>query len=747
MRPFYCFVLAIMIAVSVAGQPGPEPRERLESLIGYLDMKVPADTLSQWSQWVTTGEATTAANDARSAAWKKFLLSFYNHRGSIANASVSPQRLAMWAQYLTNPTFYGQIADVQKLKASVSTTSPVKVTGNGKTTLILIPPIGFSAAVFETFKATHAGDFRFIEVSYPGAGNTVPYAFPDKADYAQRKWLESIEMEISKTLRNEKTGEAFVVGLGSGMYLAMRLAIQLPSNIKGIVSVNGQFVSPMASANDANEEASSTERIEAASRAFPSPLLVRFSPALVTNNFSFTKDNVLDRKYLNDISAETVPHYFRYSDEFSAQDVTPQLSDFNTPILSLISNHDDLSPIQSNKSVHMFWQKLRFKKPGLNFSLVVIENSRSAIYIDQPRLFDIYFEAFIKDPKRKIESISTMPSTFVERASPAASVRQTIGTLDIEVQYSRPSLKGRAAFGKLVPYDQVWRAGANEATRITLTKDAFVNGQALPKGTYSFFIIPRDGKWTAIFNQLPDQWGAFTYNRKFDALRVEVAPENTAAPQETLKFDFDNLKDNSVDMSLYWENTKCTLTIEEHFHLPLPTARVLEKKWIALLADGQGDGRVPELPDGKSLSYVYDKKTDSLWFRFDLYKMPSNKAFALNVIIDEDNDQRTGMQWFGTNTKFSFDKAITLWMRKEGEGFGGVNGITDIGGVTEGNWNKLAMNNVTYYIDPERKLYIAGVKLSDLKLPGKTVRVLGAVGEYMNWNDDIGDNETALIKF
>ncbi len=109
------------------------------------------------------------------------------------------------------------------------------------------------------------------------------------------------------------------------------------------------------------------------------------------------------------------------------------------------------------------------------------------------------------------------------RVSPMASVQQTVGAAEISITYSRPSVKERTIWGELVPYGEVWRTGANEASTITLSHDAAINGQKLPAGTYGLFTLPqKGGEWTVIFNKEAEQWGAFQYKESEDALRVQV---------------------------------------------------------------------------------------------------------------------------------------------------------------------------------------------------------------------------------
>ncbi len=147
------------------------------------------------------------------------------------------------------------------------------------------------------------------------------------------------------------------------------------------------------------------------------------------------------------------------------------------------------------------------------------------------------------------------------RPSQKSSVTQTVGLTDVTITYSRPGVKGRAIWGELVPYDKVWRTGANEATVFTVTDDVTINGQKLPAGTYSFHTIPSKDEWTIIFNKDDGQWGSFQYDEKKDALRVKAKPQ-TAEMQEWLSFSFPDPKMNSAQVALRWEKLMVPFTVE-----------------------------------------------------------------------------------------------------------------------------------------------------------------------------------------
>jgi len=146
-------------------------------------------------------------------------------------------------------------------------------------------------------------------------------------------------------------------------------------------------------------------------------------------------------------------------------------------------------------------------------------------------------------------------------ASPAATVQQRVGLTDFEIVYSRPSVKGREIFGGLQAYGEVWRTGANAATRITFGDDISFGGQAVAAGTYALFSIPGESRWTVILNQQAEQWGAFNYDAAEDVARVEVSIDASAEFRETLHIGFDNLRDESAELLIAWEDTEVRVPI------------------------------------------------------------------------------------------------------------------------------------------------------------------------------------------
>jgi hypothetical protein len=142
--------------------------------------------------------------------------------------------------------------------------------------------------------------------------------------------------------------------------------------------------------------------------------------------------------------------------------------------------------------------------------------------------------------------------------SPGATVMQTIGTTDLTVKYSRPSLKGRTPFtGDFVPVGKVWRTGANQATAFTTSTDLMVNGKTLPAGTYAIMSIPNQDAFTLIFNKnlsVTEQ----TYKQDEDILRVDLPPSQGTEKIESFTIDFSDVTDSTANMNFKWNEAKAT---------------------------------------------------------------------------------------------------------------------------------------------------------------------------------------------
>jgi hypothetical protein len=146
--------------------------------------------------------------------------------------------------------------------------------------------------------------------------------------------------------------------------------------------------------------------------------------------------------------------------------------------------------------------------------------------------------------------------------SPTATLKQRVGVTDIEIVYSRPGMKGRAIFGALEPWGEVWRAGANSATKVTFSTAVKLGGKDVPAGTYALFAKLGQDEWTIILTKSPQQWGAYSYDPKDDVVRVAAKPVKLAEAVETFTIDINDLRDDSATLNLIWEKTRVPVKIQ-----------------------------------------------------------------------------------------------------------------------------------------------------------------------------------------
>lgn len=216
------------------------------------------------------------------------------------------------------------------------------------------------------------------------------------------------------------------------------------------------------------------------------------------------------------------------------------------------------------------------------------------------------------------------PKVRLPQASPAATVSQTIGITDISITYHRPSVRGRTLWGDIssekvsalikanavapaaegegtvdgapgggkdfpmAPNGHVWRAGANEATKFTVSDDVLINGEKLPAGAYSIHLIPGKDEFTVIFSKNADQWGSFRYDAKQDALRVKTKPAWMNDSQEQLSYEIPLMTANSARVVLRWEKIAVPFTIE------VPNQDALVRSKIdAMIAANPNDWQIP----------------------------------------------------------------------------------------------------------------------------------------------------------
>ncbi len=149
------------------------------------------------------------------------------------------------------------------------------------------------------------------------------------------------------------------------------------------------------------------------------------------------------------------------------------------------------------------------------------------------------------------------------QSSPKSTIKQEVGLTDVEINYSRPSARGRAVFGNLIPFGKVWRTGANENTTVSFSDDVIIDGKTLKKGKYSLYTIPKIESWEIIFYKTTDNWGnPEEWKEENVALKATVKPETLNKSVETFTIGISGLDNNFAFLEIYWENSYAAVKFE-----------------------------------------------------------------------------------------------------------------------------------------------------------------------------------------
>lgn len=146
-------------------------------------------------------------------------------------------------------------------------------------------------------------------------------------------------------------------------------------------------------------------------------------------------------------------------------------------------------------------------------------------------------------------------------ASPDAEFKQQVGFTEIEVKYSRPSARNRVVFGQLVPFGELWRTGAHDATTVRFSDAVKLNGNEIPAGTYTLFTIPRENEWTIVINKATEMHGTSDYTEEQDLVRFSATSEKSSRYYETFTIEINDFGKNDAALIMTWENTVVRVTI------------------------------------------------------------------------------------------------------------------------------------------------------------------------------------------
>jgi len=160
-----------------------------------------------------------------------------------------------------------------------------------------------------------------------------------------------------------------------------------------------------------------------------------------------------------------------------------------------------------------------------------------------------------------LTSISLIAQIEKPSLSPKIITKQKVGLANITLEYGQPNKQERKIFGSLIPYNKLWRTGANSSTKITTDKEITVANNVIPAGTYGLYSIPNKKEWTIIFHKNSKLWGAGGYKKENDLIRFTISATKTKDTHETLNIGFENFTVNGADLTITWEKTKIVIPV------------------------------------------------------------------------------------------------------------------------------------------------------------------------------------------
>lgn len=209
--------------------------------------------------------------------------------------------------------------------------------------------------------------------------------------------------------------------------------------------------------------------------------------------------------------------------------------------------------------------------------------------------------------------------------SPLIKTELHTGLAKVNLEYGQPNMQGRTIFGKLIPFDKIWRTGANSSTKISFDMEVKLAGNIVPKGNYSLYTIPNKNEWTIILNSNTKHWGTAGYLDSEDVLRFKIKPIAIQEPKETFQIYFENFDANGADMVIAWENTKVAFPLFVDSDALILSE--IEKKVI----NAQGEVSPQTYFDAAQFYYLkkIDLNTAAIWFDKAIELRPEAFWFAI----------------------------------------------------------------------------------------------------------------------
>ena len=270
----------------------------------------------------------------------------------------------------------------------------------------------------------------------------------------------------------------------------------------------------------------------------------------------------------------------------------------------------------------------------------------------------------------------TLQAQQLPQKSPHASVSYVLGVTEIKISYSSPAVRDRDIWGAVVPYNEVWRAGANEATLMHFSTDVSIEGESLAAGTYSFFLTPTDGdKWMAHFNSDTTLWGAYGYDASKDVVSTEVEVKGSSVNEEWLNYTINEFSQESGYIRLAWEKKRIYIRVRvktvdvsvANVDKALTTAKE-ENKWQVYASGAQYLADAGEQLD-KAMEWAKESVSlkESFWNYWVLAQVQAKAGDTTGAIASAEKSLEVGNaaneEYFG-EFKEGITKAIDSWKDK-----------------------------------------------------------------------------------
>jgi hypothetical protein len=249
--------------------------------------------------------------------------------------------------------------------------------------------------------------------------------------------------------------------------------------------------------------------------------------------------------------------------------------------------------------------------------------------------------------------------------SPRAKIEQRVGVTDFSVEYSSPAVKGRKIWGGLVPYDQVWRSGANAATKLTVSRDFTFGDKPVKAGSYGLYTIPGKQTWTVVLNSRSEDWGT-SHDPKNDVARITVRPGAMQMVRERLTYLFTNTTDDSTALDLEWEKVRIRVPfkVDTKAHVQASIEQTLGEAWrphfVAARYLFESGGDLDQALSYADTSIAIRPMWSNHWTKAQILGKKGNKAEAI-AAAEKAQSLGQGDRIFEGFFKADVAKAIQGW--------------------------------------------------------------------------------------